>query len=178
MLETSAKGLPKRKPNRLENYDYTGNGAYFITVCTQNHKELLCNIVGTGVLDRPKIELSQYGVIADEQIKIMNDFYDYISVEKYVIMPNHIHLLISLNFANGQSGTPVPTIINNANSEISKFVGTFKRFTNKKYGKNIWQRSFYDHIIRGEEDFREIWEYIDGNPQKRRENRFYKGEIQ
>ena len=108
----------------------------------------------------------------------MNDFYDYISVEKYVIMPNHIHLLISLNFANGRSGPPVPTIINNANSEISKFVGTFKRFTNKEYGKNIWQRSFYDHIIRGEEDFKEIWEYIDGNPQKWREDRIYKGEKQ
>ena len=129
------------------------------------------------VLDRPKIELSQYGVIADEQIKKMNNFYNHISVDKYVVMPNHIHLLISLNFANGRSRTPVPTIINNANSEISKFVGTFKRFTNKKYGKNIRQRSFYDHIIRGEEDFREIWEYIDGNPQKWLNDRFYsKGE--
>ena len=169
--------LPKRKPARLKEYDYTANGAYFITICTQNRKELLCSIVGTGVLDRPKIELSQYGVIAEEQIKKMNDFYDCISVEKYVIMPNHIHLLISLNSANGRSRPPVPTVINNANSEISKFVGTFKRFTNKEYGKNIWQRSFYDHIIRGEEDFREIWEYIDGNPQKRRENCFTKEKI-
>ena len=88
-------------------------------------------------------------------------------------MSNHIHLLISLNSANGRSRTPVPTFNNNANSEISKFVGTFKRLTNKKYGKNIWQNSFYDHVIRSEQDYREIWDYIDNNPAKWREDRFY-----
>ena len=182
--------LPKRKPKRLANYDYSLNGAYFITICTLYHAQILSEIVGTGVLDRPKIELSQYGIISDEQIKIMNDFYDSISVDKYVIMLNHIHLLISLNSANGRSrmpvptvgnwdlccgrsGTPVPTFINNANSEISKFVGTFKRLTNKKYGNNIWQSSFYDHVIRSEQDYREIWDYIVGNPAKWREDRFY-----
>ena len=97
--------LPKRKPKRLVNYDYSLNGAYFITICTQNRAQILSVIVGTGVLDRPKIKLSQYGIISDEQIKTMNDFYDYISVDKYIIMPNHIHLLISLNSANGRSGT-------------------------------------------------------------------------
>ena len=184
------KGLPKRKPNRLENYDYAQNGAYFITICTQNRAQILSEIVGTGILARPKIKLYQYGIISAEQIKTMNDFYDYISVDKYIIMPNHIHLLISLNSANGrsgtpvptvgkwdlccgQSGTPVPTFINNANSEISKFVGTFKRLTNKKYGKNVWQNSFYDHVIRSEQDYRDIWEYIENNPAKWREDRFY-----
>ncbi|MBQ5777180.1 MAG: hypothetical protein IIV97_00030, partial [Oscillospiraceae bacterium] len=58
----------------------------------------------------------------------------------------------------GQSGTPVPT-----NSLLSQFVGTFKRFCNREYGANLWQRSFHDHIIRGEEDYKEIWEYIDTN---------------
>ncbi len=165
--------LPKRKPNRFRNYDYGKTGAFFITICTLNRAEILCNIVGTGVLDRPKIELSQYGVIADEQIKKMNNFYNHISVDKYVVMPNHIHLLITLNFTNGRSRTPVPTIINNANSDISKFVGTFKRFTNKEYGENIWQGSFYDHIIRNENDYREIWDYIENNPLKWTEDRFY-----
>ncbi len=101
----------------------------------------------------------------------MNDFYDYLSVDKYVIMPNHIHLLISIsNIENGQSGTPVPT---NTNSHIAKFVSTFKRFCNKEYGHNIWQGRYYDHIIRNENDYKEIWEYIENNPLKWQNDRFY-----
>ncbi len=157
--------LPKRKPIRLSEYDYSQNGAYFITICTQNCKEILSRInVGTGVLDCTKIILYAHGEIADKCIKQMNDFYDYLSVDNYVIMPNHIHLLINVfKSSNGQSGTPVPT---NTNSVIAKFVSTFKRFCNKEYGNNIWQRSYYDHVIRNENDYREIWEYIDQNPLK------------
>ena len=164
--------LPRRKAMRLKNYDYNTQGAYFITICTQNRKEILSDIVvGTGVLDCPKTVLSNYGKIADSNINEMSNFYDNLSVDKYVIMPNHIHLLISVkNFEHGQSGTPVPT---NANSVVSRFVSTFKRLCNKEYKKNIWQPRFHDHIIRGEEDYKEIWEYIDTNPQKWRDDEFY-----
>lgn len=126
--------LPKRKPSRLKNYNYNTPGAYFITICTKGRKEILSTIqVGTGVLDRPKNELTTYGKIADEQLKTMSDFYDNISVDKYVIMPNHIHLLLTIKDSpNGRSRTPVPT-----NSLVAKFVSTFKRFCNKQYGYNI-----------------------------------------
>ena len=159
--------LPKRESTRLENFDYSENGAYFITICTHNRKQILSNIiVGTGVHDCPKIKLLKYGEIADKYIKQLNDFYDSISVDKYVIMPDHIHLL--LNVQNGQSGTPVPTNvdlkIDNKNSQVAKFVSTFKRFCNKEYGKNIWQSRYYDHVIRNKSDYKEIWEYIENNP--------------
>ena len=99
--------LPQRKQNRLENYDYSQNGAYFITICTHNRKQILSDIiVGTGVPDCPKIKLLKYGEIADKYIKQLNDFYDDISVDKYVVMPDHIHLL--LNVQNGQSGDACP----------------------------------------------------------------------
>ena len=161
--------LPKRKNNRLENYDYNQNGAYFITICTHNRKRILSDIiVGTGVLDCPQIKLSQKGKIADDFINQLNDFYEDISVDKYVIMPDHIHLILSIK--NGQSGTPVPTNknerIDNTNSKIAKFVSAFKRFSNKEYGENIWQGRYYDHIIRNQDDYNEIWEYIDNNPRK------------
>ena len=69
------KDLPERKISRLKNYNYNNPGSYFITVCTENKKEILSTIrVGTGVLDRPKNELSEYGKIADKQLKIMTDF--------------------------------------------------------------------------------------------------------
>ena len=158
--------LPKRKPIRLEEYDYSQNGAYFVTICTKDRQPILCDIVGTGVPDRPQIKLLNHGVIADKYMRQLNDYYKDICVDKYVIMPDHIHILLSVS--NGQSRTPVPTNenINNANSKISKFISTYKRFCNKEYGENIFQRSYYDHIIRGEKDYLEICDYIKNNPIK------------
>ena len=81
-------------------------------------------------------------------------------MDYYIIMPNHIHLLICV-YDNGQSGTPVPT---RQNSIISRFVSTFKRFCNKEYGFNPWQGRFHDHIIRNRDDYEEISKYIYENP--------------
>ncbi len=171
--------LPKRKPTRLKGFDYSTPSAYFVTICTKDRKCILSEIVGTGVLDCPKNIYSKYGKVANKYICKMNDFYDNISVDKYVIMPNHIHLLITIK-NNGQSGTPVPTdnVRFNANSIISNFVGTFKRFCNKEYGKKIWQSRFHDHIVRGENDYNKIWEYIDTNVYKWEKDCFYKSEVE
>ena len=165
-----------RKRTRLQEYDYSAPGAYFITICTKDKKCILSHIVGDGVLDVPQNVLTDYGKTADLHINRMNNFYDYISVDKYVIMPNHIHLLLSIKSTQafskyGTSGTPSPT-----NSVIAKFVSSFKRFCNKEYGKNIWQRSFHDHIIRGTEDYKKIWQYIDTNTIKWKQDCFYNEE--
>ena len=91
------RNLPKRKISRLKNYNYNSPGSYFITVCTENKNKILSEIqVGTGVLDRPKNELTEYGKVADNQLKKMSDFYDNISVDKYIIMPDHIHLVLTV----------------------------------------------------------------------------------
>ena len=90
----------------------------------------------------------------------MNDFYHDIQVKRYVIMPNHIHLLIAVS-DSGASGTPPPT---KQNATIARFVSTFKRFCNKEYGKNIWQRNYYDHIIRNRKDYEDHVKYIYENP--------------
>ena len=166
--------LPNRKPTRLNKYDYSAPGAYFITICTRERKQILSTItVGDGVLDVPQNILSNYGKIAEKYILQMDEFYKQISVDKYIIMPNHIHLIITIkklnNYPiNGMSGTPSPT-----NSVIPKFISTLKRFCNKEYNENIWQRSYHDHIIRGEADYRKIWEYIDTNALKWEEDCFY-----
>lgn len=141
-------------------------------------------IVGTGVPDCPRpcprphpqtnnvhLELTTYGEIADKYIRQLNDFYDHLSIEDYVIMPNHIHLLLCVKenmcggmSEKGQSGTPVPTNIERANSACSRFVSTFKRFCNKEYGGNIWQARFNDHIIRNCDDYDRHMNYIRENP--------------
>ena len=164
--------LPNKKPIRLKNYDYSEPGAYFITICTKGRKPILSRItVGTGILDRPQNILSSHGEIANNQIKYMNGFYPEISVDKYVIMPNHIHLLLRINsYSKGRSGRPVPT---SANSSIAKFVGTFKRFCNRQYETNIWQSRSHDHIIRNKKDYDKIWEYIDTNVDRWDKDCFY-----
>ena len=99
----------------------------------------------------------------------MSDFYDDIKIDKFVIMPNHIHMLIQIFDNNGgPSGTPVPT-----NSMIAKFVGTFKRFCNKDCGKNIWQSRYHDRIVRNENEYTKIWEYIDTNIARWQNDCFY-----
>ena len=170
--------MPQRESNRIEDYDYSQNGAYFITICTQDRRKILSKIVGTPLPGCPQKECPEnnghpgtgvpmtvllwHGEIADKYIRKMDAFYDHLSVDKFVIMPDHIHLLIAIHEQDGHPGRGVPT----RTSVIARFVGTFKRFCNKEYGKNIWQGRYYDHVIRNQQDYNEVWEYIENNPLK------------
>ena len=156
--------LPQRKPNRIEYYDYSQNGAYFVTICTEGRRKILSKIVGTLLPEcpqEPHLQLLWHGQVADRIIRQMDAFYAYLTVSKYVIMPDHIHLLITID--SGHPGRGVPT---ERTSLIARFVGTLKRFCNKEYGSNIWQSRYYDHVIRNQQDYDEIWEYIENNPRK------------
>ena len=134
-----------RKIIRLQNYNYSENGAYFVTICTKDKKPTLSKIVGDGILDVPqckvierenvKVRLTDVGNIVKETIEYLNEHNKNIDIEKYVIMPNHIHLLISVNSDNGASGKPSPTENNikiRANEVIPKLISSLKRFSNKK----------------------------------------------
>ena len=169
MISVMDMNLPQRKPNRIAGYDYSQNGAYFITICTQDRRPVLSKIsVGTPLPGCPQepVKLLWHGEIADKCIRQMNSFYDYLSVDKYVIMPDHIHFLVSIHGQSGHSGRGVPTKNAERTSEIARFVGTFKRFCNKEYGQNIWQSRYYDHVIRNQQDYDETWMYIENNPTK------------
>ena len=154
--------LPQRKQNRLPAYNYSENATYFITICTQDRKPVLCHIVGGGALDAPTVTLTKIGQIAQKYILSSNRIPG-ITVDKFVIMPDHIHLLVQVNeaAAKGTSRAPSPT-----NSAIPHFVSTFKRFCHQEIGESIFQRSYYDHVIRNQRDYDEIWQYIENNPRK------------
>ena len=114
--------------------------------------------------------------IADKYIKQLNNFYNHLSIENYVIMPNHIHLLIVVKEkrdGDGQSVIPVPTIVKKANNACSQFVSTFKRFCNKEYGENIRQARFNDHVVRNYDDYDEHVKYIYENPLRWRCDELY-----
>ena len=179
-----------RKQIRLKNYDYSENGAYFVTICSKNKEALFGKVVGDGIPDVPLAEcddngnvyvkLSDVGQTVQQTIKYIDEHNKNIKIEKYVIMPNHIHLIIMVNRINdigfGTSGKPSPTENEDetrANEIIPKLISSLKRYTNKQSGIDLWQRSYHDHIIRTQKDYDEIWEYIDTNPIKWQLDKYY-----
>jgi len=149
----------ERKPNRLCEYDYSQNGAYFVTICTQDRRKILSSIVGDG-FPVPK----SYGMIAEKMIAQIPVKYPSVSVDKYVIMPDHIHLLLRFYQGLG-TGNPSPTLGN--------VIGWYKYQVTKQVnlqsnnkGESVFQRSYYDHVIRNQRDYDEVWQYIENNPLK------------
>ena len=156
--------LPNRKNIRLKNYDYSQNGAYFLTVCIKDRHELLGKIdVGTNCV-RP--QLSEHGMVVEKEIAILNATYEDVKVDKYIIMPNHIHMIILVTAEPGRTQF-VPT--------ISRIIKQFKGAITKKTGVPLWQPRFHDHIIRNEDEYQKAWQYIDENPLKWTEDKYYSG---
>lgn len=155
---------PIRKEHRLKNYNYSQCGAYFITICTKDRKYIFWNnydILNVGAAfggPYGKISLTEYGKIVKNELKKIPSIYpDVVFIPKFVIMPNHIHLIIVLN-TYSENGPPkaAPTV----GSIINKFKGT----VSKKCGFHVWQKSFYDRVIRNEHEYSAFWKYIETNP--------------
>lgn len=162
--------LPKRKRNRLSDYDYSQNGVYHITICTANHRKILSEVIPVGaIINRPQIKLSKIGFIADNAVSQIPVHYNCVAVEKYIIMPNHIHLLLRIDKCTGENGRLIiaPT--------VSRIIKQFKSEVTKKAGFSLWQKGFYDHIIRNDADYdyESVWIYIDENPVKWENDEYY-----
>ena len=172
LMEKKEK-YPKRKRNRLPRFDYSTPGAYFITICAHEHKCVFSRVqvsepVGDG-LARPVVILTNLGHIVEQQIAAIPNRFPTVSVDAYVIMPNHIHLLLSLHQDAGRA-SPSPTVGNIVGTLKSLCVRAAKPYLNDK---PLFQRSYYDHVIRDERDYRETWAYMDGNPGRWAEDELY-----
>jgi len=163
--------LPNRKLTRLSGYDYATPGAYFITICTFEKQCLMGSIVpGTSVGDA-YMKYSQIGRIAKECLLDIEFHFPNTKIDNWVIMPNHVHILLQLENQTERI-YPFPT------ANISNIIGTFKAAVSRKckqylHSGKLWQTSFYDHIIRNDEDYQSIWQYISGNPSKWLDDCFY-----
>ena len=154
--------LPRRKNIRLKEYDYSSNGAYFLTICVKEKSELLGAInVGANCV-RPV--LSDIGQTVEGEIATLSKTYEGIVVDKFIIMPNHIHMIIIIDYEQERTQF-APT--------ISRIVKQFKGAITKQIGYSIWQRSYNDHIIRNKEDYLRIWQYIEENPAKWTDDEYY-----
>ncbi len=164
--------MEKRQKNRLPNYDYSQPGAYFVTVCTKDHKCILSSIVGAdahigpGTYTTvganahigPNVVLTTAGKVVEKYIKSIP------GIGTYVIMPNHVHMILHISAKNALQGpmwASAPT-----EASIPSLVRSWKILVSKELGESIWQRSYYDHVIRDEKDYAIKVQYIKENPAK------------
>jgi REP element-mobilizing transposase RayT len=163
--------LPKRKRNRLKNYEYSQNGMYFVTICTKNHANFFGRILSTtvkmadGVSPAPAVEFTDFGKIAEIELKEIPKRYIGILVDCFVIMPNHVHAII-INVSEAGGASPAPT--------LSVIIGGYKSGVSRLCGYPLWQRSFHDHIIRNERAYCRISQYIENNPSTWEADCFFK----
>lgn len=153
--------VPMRKPNRLTNYDYSQNGAYFVTICTQ-YKRCIFGTVRDGA-DEPVMHMNEAGKTAARFIEDIPLHYPTVEVTRYCVMPNHVHLLLTF----GDSGQ---------NPSLSNVINQFKGAVTKALRTTVWQKGFHDRVVRDLADYRQIGEYIEHNPAKWRSDIHYVNE--
>lgn len=152
--------LPQRKLQRLKGFDYASANFYFVTICTYKKR---C------ILGKPG-QLNLLGQIAEKELCGISDHFQGATVNKFIVMPNHLHAIFVLDTAAAERSRPFPT--------LSSIIGLYKSGVSREIHRMypellVWQPSFYDHIIRDEEDYLRIWEYIDENPAKWELDQYY-----
>ncbi|MBQ8587742.1 MAG: transposase [Oscillospiraceae bacterium] len=147
--------LPKRIHPRLPEFDYSSEGDYFLTLCAAKRINLFSQIrkKQDGIDLSATVELTPLGKMINQYIASIPNAYPGVQITSYVIMPDHVHMIVRLPRRAESSRPTVPQI-----------VGAFKRLTNRACGQKLWQTSYYDHVIRNEQDLHTRIEYIETNP--------------
>lgn len=187
-----------RRSVRLKGYDYSQAGLYFITICCQDRQHRFGEIINGAMI------LNEYGKIAHDEWEKLTDRFANVALDVFQIMPNHMHgilVLVGATLAVAQNTVAQNTVAQNNNfsngiidkewagasparTGISDIVGAYKSLVFKScldiYKSNdelmgkLWQRNYYEHIIRNEQSYQRISEYIINNPAKWSEDKFYK----
>lgn len=161
----------KRKRNRLKEYDYSNAGYYFVTICVNDRNDYFGKIEGT------KCVLNEFGKAIKQILENIPVLYPYVELDYFVIMPNHIHVIIIIDPSNINVVTSRDLSQNKPDKvlpklkikSLSEIIGAFKTMSSKELHKKgvkefKWQRSFYDRIIRNEKELYQIRKYIEQNP--------------
>ncbi len=163
------KSLPKRKHPRSKDYDYSLDGAYFVTICTHEKRCVLSRIVGRG-LAPAEIEYTKFGRIAREQLFMLENRFPSVKIDQYVIMPNHMHVIFVLNNEETAGASPRPTIMDVVCAYKSLTTRECKKISNIE---RLFQTSFYEHVIRNQKDYELTVNYIYENPTKWQFDKMY-----
>jgi putative transposase len=167
--------IHNRRSIRLKGYDYSREGMYFITICTHDRMCLF------GKVENEEMNLNEYGKIAEKCFLAIPEHHPYAKLGPYIVMPNHIHCIIEItvganNYSPLQTQTKRP--IHGTSKTIGSIVRGFKIGVTKWFRKNtdihtVWQRNYYDHIIRNEKSYCRIADYIINNPLKWQDDKYY-----
>ena len=158
--------LKHRRSLRLSGYDYSLAGAYFITICVKKRQSLLGKIVSN------QMQLNHYGKIIENSWEWLSYAYDYIELDEWIIMPNHLHGIIIIS-ANCRGGSRTAPTAESKIKPLGRLIGAFKTtstkqiiFIRKTAGIPFWQRNFYEHVIRDDDSLNRIREYKVTNPSR------------
>ena len=167
------QNLLNRKNQRLKEYNYLENGCYFITICTNERENYF------GKIEEWNMILNEFWKIAEKTFVQSPEHYTNCRSNEYIVMPNHFHWIIEINNEIMRTGLkPVPT--KNKEHWLSEIIRWFKTFSSRKINeiqndfRFSWQRSFYDRIIRNEDELNKIKQYIIDNPLKWEFDKNYK----
>jgi len=149
--------LPNRKHLRWTGYDYSKAGNYFVTISLKERKPVLWR-QGETVSDPANPPLSPLGELVESAILAINRIYPGVIVDIYCIMPDHVHMILFI--ASDENG------ITTSSPAVSVVIGQLKRWITRKTGISLWQRSFYDRVIRTDKEYYGIRDYIYYNPVK------------
>ncbi len=158
---------PSRKTMRLQHYDYSRPGAYFITICSHKKKPIF------GVVDKNRTILNSFGMVVKEEWLKTFSLRCYLKNDIYVIMPNHFHALLWITSEGPGAARRAPTNYfgQSSSQSLSSVVRSFKSSVTKSInelinspGSSVWQRGYYEHVVRKDESLQQIREYIANNP--------------
>ena len=144
---------------RLPEYDYSSKGAYFVTICTKDRRKILSSLSAEQFSSSPDPVLTEIGKLVDSSIASVPAYYPGVFIDRYVIMPNHVHLLLRFTEED--------------NPKLGRIIQQLKGFVSKQCGQTIWQEKYYDHVIRDEADYLIKYQYIENNPASWIEDEYY-----
>jgi putative transposase len=151
-----------RRSIRLKDFDYSQAGAYFITICTHNRTCLF------GEVADGEMKLNDLGETVKMVLLDLTQHYRHVEIDEFVIMPNHIHFIIILHDTVEAGWKPAPTIKRHGVPEIVRGFKTFSarhiNQTRNTLGIPVWQRNYYEHVIRNDDDLNQTREYVTQNP--------------
>ena len=147
----------ERKSARIPGFDYSSVHYYFITICADHHRCIFGSVN----------QLNTFGNIAKEDILQLEKHFDNIRIDKFVVMPNHVHMIVVID--HWKENVDIPTLVS-----LYK-AGVTRKIRIHQPNMTVWQRSFHDHVIRDQRSYEKIWNYIENNPLKWEEDCFYRG---
>ncbi len=153
--------IHRRRSIRLPDYDYTQVGAYYVTIVTSRRRLLFGDVVAD------EMRLNDAGRLIEDAWQWLVHRYSYVSLDEYIVMPNHLHGIIVIGDQPLGASRSAPT----PRKPLGQLIGAFKTVSTRRFnnirgtpGQQLWQRNYYERIVRNEEELNHIREYILGNP--------------